>query len=73
MEDDDWIMVNCKTCKIPMLVYKKHVKKSPKSLRFLKHMFEKYVEAKHAYYYVDCRMRKIPNHFHCHYRLITNQ
>ena len=73
-EDDEWIIVDCKTCKVPMLVSKVHASYTHFTLIDLELMFRKYkgnkwfIPVNHGDYYVDCRMKAVPAHFHCHYR-----
>lgn len=73
-ENDNWIIVDCKSCKVPMLVSKVHTSYTHLTLIDLEELFRGYkgdkwfIPVNHSDYYVDCRMRKIPEHFHCHYR-----
>lgn len=73
-EDDEWLIVDCKVCQVPMLVSKKHISYTHLTLIELEKIFRGYkdnkwfIPVKHDNYYVDCKMRAIPSHFHCHYR-----
>ena len=47
-EDDNFIMVDCDHCKVPMLVYKKHTPELPKELKKEVHsLFLKYATVVH--------------------------
>ena len=73
-KDENWILVECLSCHVPLLVYKTHISYTPLTFIDLEELFRKYkgnkwyIPVNHSDYYVDCRMRKIPEHFHCHYR-----
>ena len=69
-EDNIWIMVDCRSCHIPMLVHKKHVPYIHTALEDLEKLFVTYVTGvDHSKRFVDCRMRALPAHFHAHYRI----
>ena len=69
-EDATFVMVDCKVCYTPMLVYKKHqteIDEADKAMAY--HIFYKHSQRiDMSKWYVDYKMRKIPDHWHCHLR-----
>ena len=68
-EDNKWIIVDCKTCNIPMIVYKEHIMIPKIQHRWqVEELFKQHVNVNHAVFFIDERMKCIPDHYHCHYR-----
>jgi hypothetical protein len=63
-ETDDFVVCDCKLCKVPMYVWKKHNFPTEKQRQeMLSHAFENFPN-----YRIDGKRRKIPEHFHFHCR-----
>ena len=64
VSSSDFIIIDCKTCKIPMIVIRDHVDSVSKNLwnKIL------YVTKKQFGYstHLRCKPRQIKDHFHCH-------
>ena len=63
-EDENWIIADCITCNIPMLVYKDHSMKIPvdhlaDALQICKHLFGSNISLR-------TNQRKIYDHWHVH-------
>ena len=71
-EDAQFIMVDCKTCHTPMLVFKEHVANIDEASRAIAyHLFYKHAKRMDmSQWYVDYKMRAIKIHWHCHLRRI---
>lgn len=71
-EDDNIWIVECETCKCPLIVYKKHQEKFPPiqmslALKRCKKLFgDRYT------YVPDMKMRSIRDHAHFHLRMFYN-
>ena len=76
-EDDKWIICDCLTCGIPMLIYKKHTMEIPaKDLSYIFHLLRyNFDDPKRLFgrefNKITFRMsqRKIKDHFHIHFML----
>ena len=73
---DDFVILDCMHCKVPMIVTLKHVDPMDFSNMDLRHrMYEKITEIGEEFYkgedrwYVDMQERKIPHHLHWHVRV----
>ena len=73
---DDFIILDCMNCKVPMVVALNHVSPMDFSdLDLRRRMYEKIIEVGKEFYkgedrwYVDMQERKIPNHLHWHVRI----
>lgn len=74
-EDDFCIILDCKTCMIPMVVIKEHIQYPSLTKRLaLQEHFKRVVrEYKLRPGYYDSFPRTVKDHFHIHYRsLISN-
>ena len=69
-EDANFMMVDCRSCHTPMLVYKKHVVEIDEADRAMAyHLFYKHAERiDMSGWYVNYEMRTIKDHWHCHLR-----
>ncbi|MCK4358985.1 MAG: hypothetical protein KAW92_09625 [Candidatus Cloacimonetes bacterium] len=67
-EDDLIWIADCKTCKCPMTVLRKHHKTFTNEEKF--YIIDKIMElfGRTAYKYIDWNMKTIKNHAHCHLR-----
>jgi len=66
-EDDDFWIVECKTCKVPMIVLKYHrvfsmEEEEVEMKRIVRQLFNNYT------YNIDSDMKSIPEHKHWHLR-----
>ena len=69
-EDANFVMVDCKTCHVPMLVSKQH-KADIDSVdaAMAHHLFYKHAKrVDMSKWYVDYKIRTIKDHWHCHLR-----
>jgi hypothetical protein len=73
---DDFVVLDCMNCKVPMIVANNHVSPMDFSdMDLRRRMYEKIVEVGQEFYknddrwYVDMQERNIPNHLHWHVRL----
>ena len=75
-ECDEFTILDCMNCKVPMVVAKEHIDPmdfSNMGLRF--RMYEELVKVAKEFYkdeprwYIDMQERKIPNHLHWHARI----
>jgi len=73
---DEFTILDCMNCKVPMAVAKEHIDPmdfSNMGLRF--RMYEELVKVAKEFYkdeprwYIDMQERKIPNHLHWHARI----
>jgi len=68
--DEEWVMLDCKVCFVPMLIYKHHVleiEEVDKDMAY--NLFFKYAQrANPAEWYVDYNIKTVKNHWHCHLR-----
>jgi hypothetical protein len=63
-EEDDFIVCDCKTCKVPVYIWREHSFPSELEVKMMKqHAKEHFPD-----YTIDMKRRKIPNHFHFHCR-----
>jgi len=63
-EDQDWIILDCKTCHIPMIVYKEHKILKDIPIKYIHYMINECME---LFGTIRFRTeRKIKNHFHWH-------
>jgi len=69
-EDANFMMVDCKTCRVPMLVSKKHFATIDEAdMAMAYHLFYKHAERiSISGWFVDYKMRTIPEHWHAHLR-----
>lgn len=68
-EDEDWIIVECDQCKVPMIVYKRHEGHPPQEVRDAALRKIASVMAEYGIPgWFDDRMRSIKDHYHAHWR-----
>ena len=73
-ETDRWVIIDCKSCLVPMIVWKKHTmyleeEESKDITKALTEVADKcYGE---GMYYIDKKQRSILNHLHWHARPIA--
>jgi hypothetical protein len=69
-EDDLCWIAECEACMVPMVVWKQHDANPPATTRVELHARLATVMAEHfeGDYWVDDRLRSIPDHYHAHAR-----
>ena len=63
-ENDDFVVLDCKTCDVPMYVWRDHEFPSKMDVLLMINHSQKYFTDRK----IDFRRRKIPNHYHFHMR-----
>lgn len=73
---EDFIILDCMNCKVPMVVAANHIDPMDFSDLDLRHkMYDKLIEVASSFYkgqgrfFIDMQERKIPTHLHWHARL----
>ena len=72
-ESDRWIVLDCDSCKVPMIVWKYHTMKLTQAIgnemeRALTRAADEHFGD--VEYFIDQKQRKIPDHLHWHARPI---
>ena len=73
-ENDFFIIMDCDSCKVPMVVWKEHTVDIPEPDKYvMKSMLQEVAHMfyKDKKYYIDIVQRKIPNHLHWHARAVN--
>lgn len=74
-EDEDCWIAECESCGVPMVVWKRHGNSPPDSL--INSMVERLKLVGDSFFgieefYIDQKMRQIPDHYHAHARKIPS-
>ena len=69
-QDDNFVMVSCLSCHVPMLVFKYHSDFLPADFyRYIEHLMTEHAPVENIdEWFIDYKMSKIPEHWHCHLR-----
>ena len=70
-ETDGWIILDCMSCHVPMIVWKAHTMRVTQAIR--EDITEALTEVADKHfgkylYYIDKKQRAVPNHLHWHAR-----